>query len=268
MILDWFRSKPLVDDDELAFIVDTFAWAATHLDGEYFLQNTQIITPSAQYFPDTVNSVESMANSVFSRVVSYAGMSNWPLRLVSPGMAATNVLPPLRLQNALRGELSHVATADNSSINFSFNPQQINQPEDLVASFAVGLSHLLVATHAQQTGQLPPGGQAKLAQACDVIAIYLGFGVMLANTAYRFKGGCGSCYNPYANRQAALTESQTIFALALVSHFKPEANVTKYLKSHLRGQFKQAKNQLKQYFKETPQPLLLAMESNQHAKLS
>jgi hypothetical protein len=268
MILDWFRSKPLVDDDELAFIVDVFSWAATHLDGEYFLASTQIITPSAEHFPDSVNSVEAMANSVFSRVVGYAGMSNWPLRLVSPGMPATQMLPALRVLHALRGERSEVVTTDNRTIDFSYNPQQINQPEDLVASFAVGLSHLLVATHVQQTGQFPPGGQAQLAQACDVIAIYLGFGVMLANTAYRFKGGCGSCYNPYANRQAALTESQTIFALALVSHFKPDANVTKYLKSHLKGQFKQARNQLKQYIKETPQPLLLAMESSQHAKLS
>lgn len=265
MILDLFTKKPLIDDDELAFIADTFVWAATHLDGEYFLHETQIITPSGQFFPEQVSSIEEMAKTVFKRVVDYAGLSHWPLTLVSPADARAQTLPRLQVTNRLRGSRSEVYSENGALIPFSFNPQQINQPEDLVASYAVGLAHLLVAAVNQQQGALPPGGPEKLPQACDVIAVFLGFGVMLSNTAYQFKGGCGSCYNPYANRQAALTEAQTVFAHALVSHFKPEQRSNTYLKPHLRGQFKQAKSQLKRYMNTSSQPLLLAMESKQHA---
>ncbi|CCQ11450.1 putative orphan protein [Pseudoalteromonas luteoviolacea B = ATCC 29581] len=264
-MLAWFKPKPLVDEDELAFIVDTFVWAATHLDGKHFLQYSKIVTPSREDFPDTVNSIESMASSVFKRVVDFAGMSHWPLALVNPSHSRQQSLPRMSVINSLRGPSSQINFDNAPPIEFSFNPQQINQPEDLVASFAIGLSHLLVATVQQQTGELPPGGKTQLPQACDVIAVFLGFGVMLSNTAYQFKGGCGSCFNPYANRQAALTEAQTLFAHALVAHFKPQSQASKHLKPHLRSQYKQAKAQVARYFSSTSQPVLLAMESRQHA---
>jgi len=48
----------------------------------------------------------------------------------------------------------------------------------------------------------------------------IGYGVLLANSAYTFGGGCGSCYNATANRQPALTKLENVFALALFYQLK------------------------------------------------
>jgi hypothetical protein len=65
---------------------------------------------------------------------------------------------------------------------------------------------------------------------------------MFANSAFTFRGGCGSCYNPSANRQAYLTELEATYALAIFTVLKevPNSAVTKHLKKHLRGFFKSA----------------------------
>ncbi|MFC3033167.1 hypothetical protein ACFOEE_11610 [Pseudoalteromonas fenneropenaei] len=263
----FFQSQPLISEEEQDWLIDVFVWAAEYLDGDYFLAHTQLVTPTAQHFPDRVSSIEDMATSVFRHVVNYAGMSHWPLQLVAPNRFSAQAFPALQFAGGLRGKNSQLMTMQPQPVYISFNPQQINQPEDLVASFAVALAHVLVAQVRRQGGPLTPGGEEQLAAACDAIAIYLGFGIMLSNTAYRFKGGCGSCYNPYANRQAALSEAQSIFMHALVSHFKPDQKHHSHLKGHVRSQLKQAQKQLVKHLKTTPQPVLLAMESS-HGRLS
>ena len=82
-----------------------------------------------------------------------------------------------------------------------------------------------------------------------MVAIFLGFGLMFANSAYTFRGGCGSCYNASANRDAYLTEQQSVYALALFSVLKelPTNTVSANLKKHLRGYFKKAVKEILSY---------------------
>jgi hypothetical protein len=77
---------------------------------------------------------------------------------------------------------------------------------------------------------------------------------------YQFKGGCGCGYNPYANRQAALTEPQTLFMHALVTHFKGDNQSKKFLKPHLRSQYKKAQKQINALISNSANPLLLALD--------
>ena len=105
-------------------------------------------------------------------------------------------------------------------------------------------------------------------QAADALACFLGFGVMMSNTVYQFKGGCGSCYNPYANRQSALTEEQTVFIHALVCHFLNVNTGVKHLKPHLKGIFKKDQKQLALYLNDTENPYLLAIEDQGRARIS
>ena len=69
---------------------------------------------------------------------------------------------------------------------------------------------------------------------------------MFANTAYQFKGGCGSCYNKYANREVALPENEMVYCLAMFTVLKDieVKQVTPHLKSHLRGEYKKAVKEL------------------------
>ncbi|OHU89090.1 MULTISPECIES: hypothetical protein [Pseudoalteromonas] len=261
-MLALFKSKPLLSDGEVAWLVDTFAWACENFDGQHFLSQTKIIEPTGQYFPDQVSSVEQMAQTVFARVRDYAGMQAWPLQLVNPAhLPAQQSIPAFSFSGISRGETAEIAVAPSQPVLLSYNPNQINQPQDLVASFAGTLATIAI----YQKGVLPPGGEAQIAAASDALACFMGFGVMMSNTVYQFKGGCGSCYNPYANRQAALSEEQTVFMHALICYFKPEVDGKKHLKPHLKSVYKKAHKQIQEYIKGTPNPLLLMLKEQSGA---
>ncbi|OCQ20097.1 hypothetical protein A7985_16795 [Pseudoalteromonas luteoviolacea] len=261
-MLSIFKSKPLLEESESQSILDLFLWAVEHFDSDYFLQKTQIVQPTEQFFPDRVTSVEDMASSVFQRVRDYAGLTQWPIQLSPPQlMPMQQTFPHFAFANGLRGDGLELIQAPLQAVAVSYNPNQINQPQDLVASMAGSMALMLI----HHVGKLPPGGQQNLSVAADVLAIYMGFGTMLCNTAYHFRGGCGSCYNPYANRQAALSEQESVFLHALVCHFKPNSNGGKHLKPHLKSMYKKAEKQLKQILHTSPDPLLLALEERSRA---
>jgi hypothetical protein len=125
-----------------------------------------------------------------------------------------------------------------------YNPQQTLKPEDMSASYAhVIAQHLII-----QSTLPPPGGMQFFAEASEVLASMMGFGVLLSNSAYTFRGGCGSCYNAMANRQPALTELDSVFTLALFCRLKGigHKEATMHLKKHLRPSYKQAIKQIDQ----------------------
>ncbi|WP_404341196.1 hypothetical protein [Pseudoalteromonas mariniglutinosa] len=260
-MLTLFKTAPLLDEQEQQWLIDTFVWAVEHFDSDYFLKHSQIVLPDQQFFPDSVSSIEDMASKVYQRVLDYAGMTHWPIQLVAPNQLQPQVFPQFAFSQQLRGVNSQLSIAPSHTIKVSFNPNQINQPQDLVASFAGTLASIMI----HHVAVLPPGGKAFLAQAADALACFMGFGVMMSNTVYQFKGGCGSCYNPYANRQAALTEPQTLFMHALVCHFKGDKQSKKFLKPHLKSQFTKAQKQIKALLTNSANPLLLALEQ-QHVK--
>ncbi|BBW92816.1 hypothetical protein PS1M3_29030 [Pseudoalteromonas sp. PS1M3] len=257
-MLALFKSAPLLEQQEQQWLIDTFIWAVENFDAEFFTKHTQIILPTGQYFPDSVSSIEQMATSVFKRVTTYAGMSAWPIQLVAPQQLQPQVFPRFEFSSVIRGERCELIVPPSHAINISFNPNQINQPQDLVASFAGTLATIMI----HHVGVLPPGGKDFLPQAADALACFLGFGVMMCNTVYQFKGGCGSCYNPYANREAQLSETHTVFMHALVCYFKKDNVSKKHLKPHLRSQFKKAQKEIKALVSESANPLLLAYAPN------
>ncbi|MEM5512186.1 hypothetical protein WNY79_04715 [Pseudoalteromonas sp. AS84] len=257
-MLALFKSKPLLEQQEQQWLIDTFIWAVENFDAEFFTKHTQIILPTATFFPDSVSSIEEMASNVFTRVTNYAGMNAWPIQLVAPQQLQPQVFPHFEFSDEIRGKGSHLIVPPSHKVSISFNPNQINQPQDLVASYAGTLATILI----HHVGVLPPGGREYLPQAADALACFLGFGVMMSNTVYQFKGGCGSCYNPYANREAKLSETHTVFMHALISYFKNDKVSKKHLKPHLRGQFKKAQKEIKALVSNSANPLLLAYSPN------
>ena len=84
----------------------------------------------------------------------------------------------------------------------------------------------------------------------------MGFGVVFANTAYQFKGGCGSCNNRNLNRQPALPELETVYALALFCVVKKVdiKPIKKELKSHLYKAFRQAHKEITLHLQQSTEP--------------
>ncbi|OUS29107.1 hypothetical protein A9Q98_06465 [Thalassotalea sp. 42_200_T64] len=263
MLANLFKPSPLLDDATQNWILDTFAWALTEFDLSVFKNDAQLILPIYEFYPGKVNSIEEMAQSVFDNTIKYAGMAHWPIKLVAPNEYRATEMAKLSFKDGMRGNNSQVFSNDFSDNNHteilvSYNPSQINQPQDLVASFAQAFASILVA----QRGELPPGGEEFVPQAVDLLACFMGFGVMFANTAYQFKGGCGSCYNKYANRQVALPEQEMLYCLALFATLKsiPVKEVTSHLKSHLRSDYKKAAKELKNELKQSDNQALLTAQ--------
>lgn len=255
MFKQLFNTKPVIDENSRLWIFDTFEWAIEHFNSEVFKTETELVLPTNTFYPGRVGSIHEMASNIFTHTVQYAGMQNWPLTLVSPQQLNSIDFPALKIEQGLRGKLSVITLAENTNqtIKFTFNPNQINQPQDLIASYVQQLATILV----MQQKILPPGGKEYLPQAIDILSCVMGFGVVFANTAYQFKGGCGSCYNPRANRQAALSEQDTVYALALFCLLKSKKpkDVKSHLKKHLRKPFIKAFQEICS-FQDRSNPLL------------
>ncbi len=244
-MFSFFKKSPVIAQDNAVWIRECFAWALKNFDQQMFFQHTQLILTTNDFFPGRLASVHGMARAIFDNVVEYTGLSHWPFRLQEPEEFQQKTVPLLNLdcnQRQVRSE-NKVKLDPEHYLNISYNPPQINKPEDMAAGFAhIVAQHLVV-----QSQQLPPGGKEYFAEATEIVGIFMGFGVMFANSSYSFKGGCGSCNNPAANRQAVLTESDVVYALALFCLLKkiPNKLVAKQLKNYLRPVYIRAAKEIK-----------------------
>lgn len=258
-----------IDEDSHQWILDTFSWAITHFDVLEFKNNSQLVLPNNQYYQGSVTSVHEMALSIFKQTTAYAGMQQWPIILVTPEQFFSGnqqiVIPKFNMVENCRGEDTPFASLGEEErgklqqqpITLSYRENQVNQPQDLISAIVQNLANILII----QQSSLPPGGKEYIPQAVDVLACFMGFGVIFSNTAYQFRGGCGSCNNPNANRQSALPENETIHALALfclLKNIKPKA-VKPHLKSHLGKQFSLSYHALSNSLKNSADPVLLSL---------
>ncbi len=275
MLSNLFKTKPVIDESSREWIFDSFAWCIEQLDGDFFKENSELILPNNSFYPGSSTSAEQMANTIFANTTKYAGMTSWPLKLVSSERFVQKEMPKLFFQSRLRGESAKVntndsakfspsisynvegekvasSTAPTTAIDIAFHSSQLNQPQDLIAYLVQAQAGILVNQH----GMLPPGGKELLPQTIDLVACFMGFGVVFANTAYQFKGGCGSCNNRNLNRQPALPELETAYALALFCLLKDVEvkTVKKELKPHLYKAFRQAHKEIALYLQQTNNP--------------
>ncbi|MBL4798607.1 MAG: hypothetical protein JKY50_14410 [Oleispira sp.] len=265
LLPSFLRAKPLVDENSADFIFSTVAWVLQNFDHEEFFNRTRLVAPSNEFFPGRVSSVDEKAQNIFQHTLRYAGLRHWPFELRSMVEREENsecqVQPAPQDELALihRNSFPQASMADEGADAYGmqvpviitpqplfvfYNPQQTLKPEDLSASYAhVIAQHLII-----QSVQQPPGGNQFFAEASEVLASMMGFGVLLSNSAYTFRGGCGSCYNAMANRQPALTELDSVFVLALFCRLKGIATkeATLHLKKYLRSSYKQAVKQIDQ----------------------
>lgn len=240
MIFGLFDNTAPLEEASSQWLFDTFAWSLANFDADLFYRDTQLVLPTNEYFPGRSESAHDMANLIFDQVKSYAGVSHWPTQLVDQTRCPVTQLSQVEIKGALRGPhgISDESVADDRRLQIPYNPQQVSNPEGMIASLVHNLAHNL----GQMADQPPPGGAAYWPQATELLAVYLGFGLMFANSAFTFKTGCGSCYNPNAVRDANLTEYEATYALAIFAVLKdiPASAVTRHLKKHLRGFYKKA----------------------------
>ena len=89
----------------------------------------------------------------------------------------------------------------------------------------------------------PPGGVENWPHITEVVAVFMGFGLMMANSANTVKiRYCGSCSGPAVERGNALSQYDITYALAIFCCLKeiPMREVLVNLKKSLRPFYKKA----------------------------
>lgn len=250
VVRSFFKPSPLLDQATADWLIECCTWAIRHFDSEEFFLRTKLIKPTNQYFPGQVSSIHGKAENIFKHTLNHTGLAHWPFILVAPEnyeAQPLRLIEPNQLQRNSDTSLSNLPLQSElgNAIQVSYNPHQTLKAEDMASTF----SHLLAQHLSVYTQNPPPGGTDFFMEGTEVLAIIMDFGILMANSAYTFRGGCGSCHNPYANRQASLSEHEVIFALAVFCQLKQigTQEVFPYLKKHLKKPYKQALYQLKEY---------------------
>ena len=241
-MFSFFRKRPLIEEDTSNWIIVAFEWALKNYGSDIFHNETILVTPSSKHFPEKMNSLDEMVKYTFEQVRKYAGMENWPCRLEAQEDDINPVVAPtIVLKGAPSGPAGTFQYSDEAVI--TYNTKLINRPESLVATFAHELAHYLSGV----VKEPPPGGEEYWEHATDLTAIFLGFGVFLANSAFTFEQYTSVGSQGWSSsRQGYMTEQEIVYALAIFCVLKdiPVTEAVSYLDSHLRSYFKKCYREL------------------------
>jgi len=240
MFLDLFKSRPVLDEESVQWLFDVYRWALTNFDAKIFYDQTILVVPSNQYFPGEAQTNHEMAQLIFNQVQQYAAVRHWPCRLTSDQSCATQT-PQLIVSGALRdvNAVEPEFILEDDRLPVIYDPRQVGNPEAIIATFAHTLAHYLGSMGQEP----PPGAKENWPQITEVLAVFMGFGLMFANSAFVYRNvTCGSCKPATVNRSAYLSQYDITYALAIFCVLKEikVGEATKNLKKSLRPFFKKA----------------------------
>lgn len=241
MFPHFFKPTRLLDEMSVQWMFDTFLWAMQNFDAEVFFNESILVTPDNEHFPGSESSAEAMANLIFDNVKTYSGMQHWPCRLVDESTEEIKATPRIEIDGPARGAAVAIPASveDSQKLVIMYRQEYLKDPEVLIANFAHTLAHYLGTTSKVP----PPGGEENWPHVTELLSVFMGFGVMMANSANTAKiRSCSSCSGPAVERENYLSEYDITYALAIFCHLKdvPTNQVVKQLKSSLRSFYKKA----------------------------
>ncbi|RJG48184.1 hypothetical protein [Motilimonas pumila] len=236
-----FQQKNLITESQQAWIEMCFGLFVQRF-GLRSPTERQLILPTPEYFPLQADSPLALAQACLTQVTQYMGVDVQPFQVRPPEnyqpLSPTPLIGPIEI-GSNQVALSQVYYID-------FHPGQLKNPNALVAVMCVQVTNAILASHGFEI----EGGEDVRPAAIEVLAGFLGFGVMMSNSAFTFRGGgCSSCHNSKVGRQSALSEEETCYILALYCHYQ---NVdvklaSPHLERHLRPLLKRAAKQVAAY---------------------
>ncbi|MCK0129052.1 hypothetical protein [Erythrobacter sp. F6033] len=226
--MPFFKPKPPISRDEFDWLVACFAWLRTVL-GDAHIRPEFVL-------PDHPALLEARTGpELFEAVRGIAGMEEWPCRLQKVAVGDPVSSPHLTHEG---GAACGTFSVENGEAVIRYSSQMLRDPDALTATFAHELCHYLLVNAGD-----PPGGPDLLEHATDCAAVYIGFGVFLANSARSFEqftdgewAGWRSSANGYLSEQALVTATALFAALHGYGTGPAEAA----LKPYLRGGMKKA----------------------------
>lgn len=234
-------NKPVLDEPSVAWLFDTYAWAMEEFGAEIFFQDAVLVEANDQFFPGDADTAHGVAQLIFNKVLEYGGMSHWPVYIFEPGGVRPAFQPKVEMHPPLRGKGLPAPAAGSAKLGLTYDPQFLGKPETLIATFAYQLSQQLYV----MADTPAPGGEENWPFTCEVLSIFMGFGLPFVNNAYAPRNqtcGSGSCGSGDVGWKANLGQYDLTYALAMFVVLKglPERKVAGLVKGTLRTYFKKA----------------------------
>ncbi len=239
-----FKSKPLLADTDQLFQIECYKWLITNFKKREHYKDVRIILPTNDFFPVQEMGKDKLPQKLFEQVKAYCGLSHLSIRLVEQNPSPDFVVSPtVVVQNVETNPLGTFSIDDNDIV-ITYNPD-ISNPQELIATFAHELSHYWV----QLFDTPPPGGNDNMEFATDLCAIFLGFGIFIANSVFHFEQYTDIDSQGWSSSQSGyLTEQECSYALAIFMkiHNIPFDNIKQFcdfnIKKYLQKSIKEISN--------------------------
>lgn len=233
-----FRKGPLLDAELSQWQFDCFEWLLQYTGGIEAFKDRRLILPTPQFFPHDGSHGHAFAEMIFNQVKLYADMADWPCKLecqeADPDVMVSSQAFVTGAPSSPSGTFR--ALKEGGAL-ITYNPAQLHNPMGLVATFAHELAHYRTAGFPEP----PPGGWDVWEPATDLAAVFLGFGVFLANSRFHFSHfNDGKTAGWRWQQQGYLSDVEVLHMHAIFSvvHGIDQRETLPHLKSALRGIFK------------------------------
>lgn len=236
-----FKSSPLLEPETAAWHKENFRWLVETFGAETGFQQRELVLPTSQSFTTAGKKGHDLAIHILEQVKAKAGLDRWPVELAPHDVThkgdyvGTNLIRP-EIQSGAAGTFS---VDPDSGVVITYSVALLSDPHGMVATFAHELSHYLLATHHNQL----PVPREEEEFLTDLTAAFLGFGVFLTNTRFRYEQFSDGATSGWGwKRQGYLPESDLLFATALFMRARglPLECAHNYIKPYLQKNFARA----------------------------
>lgn len=208
----------LPEPEEVDWLLSVYDWLLEFAGREHFADRS-LVLPTPQFFPvERRLQGHALAQELFDTTRRHAGMEDWPCRLVphDDQPRARDMLGAiphdLQSSHGAAGTFYLRGRGASATATITYSPRGLSDPTAFIATMAHELGHYLLSALPGE----PPGGPDALEPATDVTAVFLGFGVFLATSAFtfrQFEDGLNTGWE--TSRLGYLDERTLTYALAL-----------------------------------------------------
>ncbi|MBO6935110.1 MAG: hypothetical protein JJ863_09040 [Deltaproteobacteria bacterium] len=237
------------DDDMKAWLFGASEWWIGSRGGfTRFADTATIVTPTEDDFPvDLDLEGAELAEDYFEFVLEHAGLGpDWHFELVldeGPDVAGALSGIPHHMTGPVTAAEPVAPLVEGEALPIPYDVRQLEDPMDLVATMARGISHYLL-----QSAPTPfPGTDDEREYFVDLGATLLGFGIMLANASFAFhQSEQGMMVGWGYHHRGALGEVELSYLLATMATILelPDGEVVPHLRPNPRSFFKSARKDL------------------------